>query len=309
MSASAPHFYDAFGLSIASDFPLHELRPAPLCDVPDLTILNRPIGCSLPKRENGPLMDYTNPDGVIMAWPEVAGFRFVDDSTIFAQKHADTTDRMLAFPLLGPVMAWALNARKMNVLHASAVNVGGRTIGFLGDKLAGKSTTAAAFIRAGHALVTDDLLVITIEGDNQPQCHPAFPQVKLDDKAAQAIPLKGAKAQPLVMEGFPKRQHALGAMHTGATSLDCLVQLERGGDAPHFTPYAARHAIEAIARFGYMPRFANAPWTHADKKRHFTQCVRIADRVLSGRLHVPDDLTRLDETVQFVADMLDRQPT
>ncbi|MEL7190554.1 MAG: serine kinase, partial [Pseudomonadota bacterium] len=128
MTASRAHYYDAFGLLIASDFPLHELRAGEPSRAPDLTICNHPIGRALPTREKGVVMDYTDPDGVVMAWPEVAGFRFADDKTIWAEKPDATTDRMLAFPLLGPVMAWALHMRGLFVLHASTVDVNGRTI-------------------------------------------------------------------------------------------------------------------------------------------------------------------------------------
>ncbi len=308
MTASSAYTYDAFGLLIASDFPLNELRAGDPTRAPDLNIRNHPIGRPMPTREEGVVMDYTDPDGVVMAWPEVAGFRFVDDRTIWAEKPEATTDRMLAFPLLGPVMAWALDRLDLFVLHASTVQVNGRTIAFLGDKLAGKSTTAAAFIRAGHTLVTDDLLAVRMQKDKRAMCLPAFPQVKLEDKAAERVIIAGADAQPLVMEGFPKRQHKLPTMATAHTSMDCLVRLERGGDAPLFEALPTPQAIDCLARFSYMPRFSTAPWTKADDRRHFSQCVGLVNQALVGRLQVPDDLDRLDETVACVEDMLDGLP-
>lgn len=304
MSTGQAFHYDAFGLSIASDFPLHELRPGQPYDVPDLRILNHPIGVAMPERADGVLMDYTSPEGVLMAWPEVAGFRIVDERTIWVHKPDATSDRMLAFPLLGPVMAWLLNSRGLFVLHASAIQVEGRTIAFLGDKLAGKSTTAAAFVRAGHSLVTDDLLAITMENGKQPKCLPAFPQLKLDDNAAAKLALDGADAQPLVMEGFPKRQHKLSEMITATTSIDCLVRLERGGEMPTFTEMAVPQAIETITRFSYMPRFSKAPWFQTDKQRHFAHCVQLADGALVGSLQIPDSVSRLDETVECVITLL-----
>ncbi|MEL7198553.1 MAG: serine kinase [Pseudomonadota bacterium] len=308
MTAQSAYTYDAFGLSIESDFPLHELRPTDAARAPDLVIRNHPIGRPMPTREEGVVMDYTDPKGVLMAWPEVAGFRFVDDQTIWAEKPEATTDRMLAFPLLGPVMAWALNSIGLFVLHASTVQVNGRTIAFLGDKLAGKSTTAAAFVRAGHSLVTDDLLAIEMTKGKRPMCRPAFPQVKLEDKAAKSVIIDGADAQPLVMEGFPKRQHRLETMVTSATSIDCLVRLERGGNEPVFEALPTPQAIDCLARFSYMPRFASAPWTKADDHKHFSHCVGLADQSLVGRLQVPDDLERLDETVDLVANLLNGLP-
>lgn len=309
MAGAHAHYYDAFGLSIASDFPLPELRASEPVRDPDLSIIDRPIGCAIPPREQGVLMDYTAANGVVMAWPEVAGFRIVDEATIWVEKPASTSDRMLAFPLLGPVMAWLLNSRKLYVLHASAVRVNGRTIAFLGDKLAGKSTTAAAFIRAGHSLVTDDLLAISVDAGGghkgAPLCYPAFPQVKLEETAASAISIAGADAQPLVMEGFAKRQHKLAGMTSAPSSIDCLVKLERGGTAPVLTPFNIPQSIEAVTRFSYMPRFAKAPWSKAEKSRHFSQCVTIADSALVGSLMVPDDLTRLDEMVEYVTGELD----
>ncbi|KWV90969.1 hypothetical protein [Erythrobacter sp. YT30] len=308
MTASSAHYYEAFGLLIESDFPLHELRTGKATREPDLSIRNNPIGRPMPTRTDGVVMDYSDPDGVVMAWPDVAGFRFADERTIWAEKPEATTDRMLAFPLLGPVMAWALNSLGLFVLHASAVQVNGRTIAFLGDKLAGKSTTAAAFIRAGHALVTDDLLAISMENRERPMCLPAFPQVKLEDKAAEQVRIASADAQPLVMEGFPKRQHKLESMATAPTTIDCLVRLERGSDAPSFEPLPVPGAIECLARYSYMPRFADAPWTKQDDHRHFSQCVGLVDAAKVGRLQVPADLLRLDETVEYVSEMLDGLP-
>ena len=62
--------------------------------------------------------------------------------------------------ILGPVLGLLLRFRGITCLHASAVAIGGSVIAFVGAEGAGKSTTAAAFARAGYAAVSDDVVRI-----------------------------------------------------------------------------------------------------------------------------------------------------
>lgn len=62
--------------------------------------------------------------------------------------------------LLGPILGFLLHLRGTPCLHGSAVAVDGRAVAFLGHSGAGKSTTAAAFVRGGYAALTDDVLAL-----------------------------------------------------------------------------------------------------------------------------------------------------
>jgi hypothetical protein len=62
--------------------------------------------------------------------------------------------------LLTQALSFALLQQGAEQLHATAVVVDGQAVALLGDSGYGKSTLAAAFLRAGHRLLTDDLLVI-----------------------------------------------------------------------------------------------------------------------------------------------------
>jgi len=62
--------------------------------------------------------------------------------------------------LLGPVLGLLLRLRGVTCLHASAVAFGHQAVAFAGPAGAGKSTTAAALGRRGHAIVSDDIVAI-----------------------------------------------------------------------------------------------------------------------------------------------------
>jgi hypothetical protein len=66
--------------------------------------------------------------------------------------------------LLGPGLAAVLHLRRAFVLHASAVKVGGGAVLIMGGAGAGKSTTAAALVRRGFPLITDDVAVLESSG-------------------------------------------------------------------------------------------------------------------------------------------------
>jgi hypothetical protein len=80
--------------------------------------------------------------------------------------------------LLGQALSFALVKNGIEPLHATVVVVEGKAVGFLGDCGFGKSTLAAEFLRAGHRLLTDDLLVLHKTG-RQVLAYPGPPRIKL----------------------------------------------------------------------------------------------------------------------------------
>ncbi len=67
--------------------------------------------------------------------------------------------------LFGPIAGFVLHLRGTPCLHASAVVIDGRAVAFLGHSGAGKSTTAAAFVRRGFTALTDDVLALDFGSD------------------------------------------------------------------------------------------------------------------------------------------------
>jgi len=80
--------------------------------------------------------------------------------------------------LLGPVLGLLLRLRGVTCLHASAVAFDDRAVAFVGDEGAGKSTTAAAFARRGHSVISDDVVAI-VERDGAFHVLPAYPYLSL----------------------------------------------------------------------------------------------------------------------------------
>ena len=296
------HRYRAFGLSIASDIKMDELIKDPLHgSAPDLVIERAKLGYEIGRLGEVPSsMHWNDPDGVTMVWPGAAAVRIAGPDRIEIEPHEEVQENYLAFPLLGPVMGWLLHIRKTYVLHASAVKVDDHSLTFLGDKLAGKSTTAAAFLSAGAALLTDDLLAFDLDHDGAPLIQPAFPQLKLDEASSGSVSVPDATPLPLLMEGFEKKQIRLAAMNEASEPCDAIFVLRRRGNQPRIEWLDGGSALQAILRYSYMIRFGDAPIEMQERKRHFQQAAHIATTTRVGELNLPADLERLPEAVDYV---------
>lgn len=294
--------YFAFGLSIRSDVPLPELSPFELTGRdPDLAIRLEPCGRPLPPEGTGVVIDLDPAGGHYLAWPGVAAFRFHGTGRIDVEPYPGISMALLAFPLLGPVVGLMLHLRGALVLHASAVAIGGVSAAFVGDKMAGKSTMAGAFVQAGHRLLTDDLLAIDLVDPLVPRILPAFAQLKLSEESSAAIALHGAEALPLAHAGLPKRQFRLdGGFSHRQVRPDHIFVLERGGDAPSVEPVDGFDALGAVMRFSYVSRFGRAVLQGKAEADHMQRCARLVRKARVWRLRVPDGLDRLRDTVAFV---------
>lgn len=298
--------YFAFGLSIRSDIPLPELSTSELTGrEPDLTIRLESCGRPLPPEGTGVVIDLDPGGDHYLAWPGVAAFRFHGVGRIDVQPYPGISTELLAFPLLGPVFGLMLHLRGALVLHASAVAIGGMSAVFVGDKMAGKSTTAGAFLQAGHRLLTDDLLAIDLVDPLAPRILPAFAQLKLSDESSAAIDLEGAEALPLAHASLPKRQFRLaGGFSHRQMRPDHIFVLRRGGDVPAIEPLQGFDALSAVMRFSYIARFGRAVVQGQGEADHMQRCARLARQAQVSRLHIPVGLDRLGETVAFVQSLL-----
>jgi hypothetical protein len=159
--------------------------------------------------------------------------------------------------LLGPVFAFLLRLRGNTCLHASAVVVADRAVAFLGATGAGKSTTAVAFARRGHTVLSDDVCVLHADGDGV-RVQPGYPYLRLwpdsvkslfgsADALPRLTPVDGVSAWwdkrflDLDEHGYPFQRQPLrlGAIYV-------LGERSSGPESPFVEPLIARDALMAL---------------------------------------------------------------
>ena len=100
---------------------------------------------------------------------------------------------------LGPSLSFALINLGLEPLHSTTLAVDGEAVALMGDCGYGKSSLGASFVKAGHPLLTDDLLVVAREGGRF-VAYPGAPRVKLYPAIAKLIfgpRVHGLRLEPL----------------------------------------------------------------------------------------------------------------
>ena len=189
------YFFKAFGLTIKSPIPIRGLISIEPVLEPDINILFEKIEkypelhITKVKRKGliatfGMFNEDTN--DAYMIWENQINFRLTDGKTMIIDS-AETDLDFLSLFIVSEPLGILLFQRGDILLHASAVKLpNGDGIVFMGEPGAGKSTTAAAFVKAGCNIISDDLVAIRLI-DNKPFLIPSFPQIKLWKKSVEGL--------------------------------------------------------------------------------------------------------------------------
>ena len=297
-SVHAMHHFTAYGLSIRSTLPLPELRPAdPTYQQPDVVITQGalPSPPALPAGANY----YVRPGktSAYLAWKGAGTFLVGDGCKIIYDSVSNASPHKTRLLLLGVVLGILLHQRGHFTLHASAVALNDRAVGFIGWKGAGKSTTAAALQARGHTLLTDDVLALTAQSaENEWQVLPSFPQIKLRSDAAEKLGYDPGDLVPLA--DVPDKR-GLHQMHTFAPKplpLDRLYLLAEGSTVS-MDRVSGGEAFAALMSHTYAPRFLKS---EASTPEHFDQCRSVAQHVPLYRLIRPKRLDALNAIVAAI---------
>lgn len=141
---------------------------------------------------------YDSGSGSLLRLPRLADFWINAQGTSVEAWPAPGLDHEACHQLyLNNVMPMALSRQGKLVLHASAVEVEGRALVFVGVSGRGKSTLATAFARRGYPLIVDDGLVVEfVEG--KPMAMPGDRSVRLWRDSEQLLAAHSADSgQPL----------------------------------------------------------------------------------------------------------------
>ncbi|UCE84702.1 MAG: hypothetical protein JSU66_10065 [Deltaproteobacteria bacterium] len=201
--------------------------------------------------------------------------------------------------LLGPVLGFALRLRGVVSLHASVVSIQGAAVAFLGPPGAGKSTLAARFARAGHALVCDDAAALT-PTERGFLVQPGPPRVRLWPDSVRL--LFGPDAQlPRLTPSWDKRRLDLaGSPHRVAREPVPLVAAyllgARDGEAPQIGALEPRRALLALIGNSYASFFQEAPM----RAREFQLLAELARAVPLRRVRAPEGVDGLAAVVDAV---------
>lgn len=179
MTGASFHFHHAFGLAIESELPLPELLDGPADTPADITISYGRVPDDLPDAVGRGVRYALAPGRLLLRVDGVARYLIANGRTITIERAPGAEDDDIRVFLLGSVFGAVLHQRNDLVLHGSAIDWHGGAVVFLGHSGVGKSTTATAFRKRGHAVLTDDLCVVRPGADGRMFAHPGFPQCKL----------------------------------------------------------------------------------------------------------------------------------
>ncbi len=149
-----------------------------------------------------------------------------------------------AFVLAAQALPLAATLRGFEVLHASGVVTGAGAVLFAGEPGAGKSSLAAAMLRAGATLLGDDAIALR-EGDGELLAHPGTGSLYL--RAAEHERLSEAERGRLgPAVGFAGRERVALAP-APPTPLAALFLLERASAGPEVEPLESVDPFELLA--------------------------------------------------------------
>ena len=271
-----------------------------------------------PDEEHRAVMSYDFPDGqyvrasmdpdgaTTVDFSSTSRFRISADQDLIEMCVVDPAHRGTAIILLqGWVMAMTVMLRGGVVLHASAVEHGGRAIAFLAHSGMGKSTVTAMAMRDGASLISDDVLRVEAGTDGTVTTHPGLTAIRLRQAAASlASSIPGAT----ISETPDGRVLArLARDDGGPVGLDAVFVPLPSRGSERLEVKWLDPAIAAVELNEY-PRVYD--WLVSGPQRaQFDVTARMATSIPVGLLSIPWGPPWPDDLLGGVLDLLDRKAT
>lgn len=301
--------YRVYGLNIACAIPVDglvrterfepdcvlQLGPVEMLPADDAMVLDTsPL---IEEGEPGTRVERSRADSGTYVFEFLDGSRFrIEDGGRRVTAQSPTPEDMATY-FLGPILAFVVRLRGRLSLHAAAVAIDGRAILITGMAGAGKSTTTAAFLARGLALLTDDVAVIDWRS-GEPHVVPGYPRVRLWDDSA-ALLYGSAESLPLLTPTWTKRfLDARAQFATDAVPIHAIIVLApRRAESSRARRLTGHQAAMALLIRTSMTHLL----TTDQRKGELEEVTRLAGRIPIVEVSPRDDLGATSELLDTIA--------
>jgi hypothetical protein len=298
--------YKLASLRIISDLPL--LGVAPCRDQgstgDEIVIRRARIPDSLSSVDVAFSDGQCNERELLLKIPGVASYLVRGGNEIFVDQADDSTDGDVCAYLLGSIFGVLCHQRGIPPLHASAVDVAGGCVAFIGASGAGKSTLGAALAGRGHQVIADDLCFLQFDEEGEVQVWPNVSRIRLWEDAMTNLGYVGPNVEP-VWRGWSKYFIPLYPLRN-PTEPRCLrriyqISTASYGDSASVNRVYGAEAIEILMQNVYRLGLAE----HMGyKPASFMLCATVARSVPVFRFNRPSGFDVLREGVELLEDHL-----
>ncbi|PYZ96966.1 aldolase [Alteribacter lacisalsi] len=289
--------YRAFGFNIKSDYELPELVTAE--SYPNQADIKIRVG-SLHKlwemeAKEGQLF-VVQPDRILFRIPEVAIYSVTGGSDIVVTPLEEDTDDKIRLYLLGTCMGAIMMQRKILPLHGSALEINGKAYAVVGDSGAGKSTTAAALLKRGCRLVSDDVIPVTFSTNNTPLVTPAYPQQKLWQESLDSFGVSSHHLKPIIDRETKFAVPVKEQFSQEVMPLAGVFEITKG-NALAFQPVNKLKAVHTLFLHTYRNFFLEKSGL---LEWHFNTTTRMVNQLSMFNIQRPEDRFTADEIADFI---------
>ena len=224
--------------------------------------------------------------GYLLRFPQLADFEVsADGRTIVCTPQPEVASGTYEHLYLNQVLPLVLSRLGKLVFHASAVEVAGGAVAFVGESGRGKSTLAACFATQGFRLLTDDGLVLEMSGSGY-RVLPSHPSIRLWQDAKEALLAPGAETAPHLP--FTSKQRFLAGRDIVFRGEPCplrSVYFLGDGSAGELT-VESMTALEAVVEW-MKHSFLLDVQAQSDLAPHFDRVTGLAGHPFHYRLDFP----------------------
>lgn len=288
------YHYKAFGLRIASDIELPELRKANGCAADVSIICDEVLETVQEPCEEGSY--YQTAENMFLFCVEgVARYCVKQGCEVVVQAYHDADPKEVRLYLLGTAMGVLLLQRGIIPLHGSAIIREGRCVVFTGQCGAGKSTLASALYRKGAMLLADDVAAVQVERNRYPYVFPSYPRQKLWQDSTDMLNIDIAYLERICKDlnkydvpvecGFADIPRILTAIYE--------LQVKVGENVT-ITPLRGIEKLRTVLNHTYRAEYIGGLGIQA---AHFAKCAAIVEQVPVFRITRPEGAMSLSKIV------------
>jgi hypothetical protein len=198
------------------------------------------------------------------------------------------------------ILGFLLHHREFLTLHASAVEVDGGVVAFIGPKGMGKSTTASVFYERGHRVLSDDMVACRPRREEAPQTDPGFPWMKLGDDALRGILGRDGDDLERPVPGSSKRIVPIHGQQPGRPlplrHVYVLGYHEESGQDVKVEPVDRKQACLLLLSQSFVQMFLG----ESAGSQHLDQCAAFSRRVPVSALVRPRSMDALPSVYDTV---------